>query len=123
MSAEDDVAGIFSPYHGLSLAHQLDNAAIPDLAGRMVYAQPPQSRLQAEVAHDRGDDQVVVEPSSILVHPGARGDDLVAGQPHPLLVDGDQPIPISVEGQTHIGAQLAHLRAQALSMLGSAVLR
>ena len=70
---------------------------------------PPRIALEAEIGHDRGDDAGLGQAAVLL--PGARdhAHQLVAVDLLALLVDDQHPVGIAVEGDAHIGPQLAHL--------------
>ena len=80
---------------------------------------PLEIALEAEIGHDRRDDAGLGQAAVLLPGAGHHAHELVAVDLVALLVDDQHPVRIAVEGDAHIGAQLAHLVDQGVRRRGA----
>ena len=66
---------------------------------------------EAEVGHHGDDDGVVVQPAPLVQVDGADGDDLVAVDQLAIVVDGQHPVGVAVEGEAGVGSGVGDLAA------------
>ena len=76
---------------------------------------------ESEIGHDGTHQEVIPELSLFLERFGADDQDLIAGYFLSLLVNGNEAVPVSVEGQSDSGTGFKHQLPQVSGMLGTAV--
>ena len=102
------------PSARLLRGERLQHVPIADVGGDHVDARLAHRQVEAEVRHRRDDDRVVAERTAFEHVDRADRDDVVAVDDRAVMVDGDQPVGVAVEGDAQIGAVVAHRVAERL---------
>ena len=86
------------------LAERLEHVAVADRRLDHVDAGGLHRQAEPEVGHHGDDDRVVAQRAPVAQVAGADGDDVVAVDDGPGVVDGHRAVGVTVEGQPEIGA-------------------
>lgn len=100
---KDQVSRLFSTKDGTEIAHGLADVAIADRGTDEADLVGVEGVIQAEIAHDRGDDGVMRQASARSESGGADREDLVAVKDLAFLIDEEEAIGVSIEGDTYVG--------------------
>ncbi len=92
--------------------HRLDDVAVADFRAQNLAAVRGDRLVEAEVAHDRGDERVSIEPSGPeKIHRGDRHD-LVAVHDLAVLVAKQRAVRVAVVGDAHMRTGFLHIAAR-----------
>ena len=111
--AADDAAG---------LEHALEHVSVADAGDLDLAADALHVLVEADVAHDGGGDQVVLETAFFLEHLCTDADHFVAVDDPALFVDRDQTVRIAVVRHAHERAFVDDRFAESFRVGGTAVL-
>ena len=104
MVGKDHVAGLLAAEVEAAVAHFLQHVAVAHAGFAQADAGIAQGDLQAEVAHHRGHQDVVLELPGGLEGHGEDGHDLVAVHLVAFVVHGQAAVGVAVVGDAEVGA-------------------
>ena len=105
----DDVARLLATERVTASGKPLEHVAVANTGGLDRYAVLFHGLVQAKVAHDGGDQCVVLELAPLFHGDGKDGHDLVAVDDIALGIHGEAAVGVAVVRDAHVCANLEHL--------------
>ena len=106
--AEDQVTRLLAAQAVAAGVHGFEHRAIPDRGLHQVDSRRGHRPAQAQVGHHGDDERVADQQTSLGEIHGEQRHLAIAVDEAAVAVDGDQPVAVSVEGKTQVGALFGH---------------
>src|SRR6185437_4476710 len=119
---QDDVAGRLAADVVALRAHLLDHVTVADRRAHEAQALRGEMPLETEIRDHGRDDARILQAAVFLPALGDDGEQLVAVDDMPALVDDEHAVGVAVERNADVGAHLAHLARQRVEIGRAAVL-
>ena len=102
MIQEDHVPRVFTAQDPAKLSHVFKDETVAYACRVVPYAKPTACLDKAQVAHDRGHEEIALKKTSLLQVACEDHQDLVACEPFPCLIHCDQTVTVTVKGKSQI---------------------